>query len=68
MQQDCSHCYINATDQKMDNELTTQESQKPMIKSARSSGRSLFSAVGELFAFDIFELIEYGSAKGLNGA
>ena len=62
----CSHCYINATDKKLDNELTTQEAKKLMDQICQVSKPLLILSGGEpLLRPDIFELIEYGSSKGL---
>lgn len=62
----CSHCYINATEKKLDNELTTQEAKKLMDQICQVSRPLLILSGGEpLLRPDIFELIEYGSAKGL---
>jgi radical SAM protein with 4Fe4S-binding SPASM domain len=62
----CSHCYINATDKKLDNELNTQEG-KLLIDQIYEVSRPLLVLSGgePLLRPDIFELIEYGSAKGL---
>jgi radical SAM protein with 4Fe4S-binding SPASM domain len=62
----CSHCYINATEKKLNNELTTQESKALMDQIYQVSRPLLVLSGGEpLLRPDIFELIEYGSAKGL---
>jgi len=62
----CSHCYINATDKKLDNELTTKEGKALMDQIYQVSRPLLVLSGGEpLLRPDIFELIEYGSAKGL---
>ena len=62
----CSHCYINATDKKLDNELTTKEAKVLMDQIYQVSRPLLILSGGEpLLRPDIFELIEYGSAKGL---
>ncbi len=62
----CSHCYINATEKKLDNELTTQEAKNLMDQICQVSKPLLILSGGEpLLRSDIFELIEYGSSKGL---
>lgn len=62
----CSHCYINATDKKLDNELTTAEAKKLMDQIYEVSAPLLILSGGEpLLRPDIYELIEYGSKKGL---
>ena len=62
----CSHCYINATEKKLDNELTTQEAKNLMDQIYQVSAPLLILSGGEpLLRQDIFELISYGSRKGL---
>ncbi len=62
----CSHCYINATDKKLINELTTQEAKNLMDQIYQVSAPLLILSGGEpLLRPDIFELISYGSKKGL---
>ena len=62
----CSHCYINATDQKLQDELTTQEAKNLIDQIYQVSSPLLILSGGEpLLRPDIFELIEYGSKKGL---
>jgi radical SAM protein with 4Fe4S-binding SPASM domain len=62
----CSHCYINATDKKLDNELTTKEAKVLMDQIYQVSRPLLVLSGGEpLLRSDIFELIKYGSKKGL---
>jgi len=62
----CSHCYINATEKKPVNELTTQEAKKLMDQIYQVSRPLLILSGGEpLLRSDIFELIEYGSKIGL---
>jgi len=62
----CSHCYINATDKKPTDELTTQEGKKLIDQIYQVSRPLLVLSGGEpLLRPDIFELIEYGSNKGL---
>lgn len=62
----CSHCYINATDQKLQDELTTQEAKELIDQIYQVSSPLLILSGGEpLLRPDIFELIEYGSKKGL---
>ncbi len=62
----CSHCYINATDQKLQDELTTQEAKELIDQIYQVSSPLLILSGGEpMLRPDIFELIEYGSKKGL---
>lgn len=62
----CSHCYINATDKKLKDELTTQETKALIDQIHQVSSPLLILSGGEpLLRPDIFELIEYGSKKGL---
>ncbi len=62
----CSHCYINATDKKLDDELTTKEAKNVIDQIHQVSSPLLILSGGEpLLRQDIFELIEYGSKKGL---
>ena len=62
----CSHCYINATEKKLANELTTQEAKKLMDQICQVSKPLLILSGGEpLLRPDIFELIKYGASKGL---
>ena len=62
----CSHCYINATEKKLDNELTTKEAKGLMDQICQVSKPLLILSGGEpLLREDIFELIKYGSSLGL---
>jgi len=62
----CSHCYINAAEGKLQNELTTQEGKNLIDQISEVSHPLLILSGGEpLMRSDIFELIEYGSSKGL---
>ena len=62
----CSHCYINATDKRLNNELTTQEAKNLMHQIYEVSRPLLILSGGEpLLREDIFELIKYGSKIGL---
>ena len=62
----CSHCYINATDTKLNNELTTSEAKNLMDQIYQVSRPLLILSGGEpLLRPDIFELISYGSKIGL---
>lgn len=62
----CSHCYINATDKKLRDELNTQEAKEVIDQIYQVSNPLLILSGGEpLMRSDIFELIEYGSKKGL---
>jgi radical SAM protein with 4Fe4S-binding SPASM domain len=62
----CGHCYINATEKKLGNELSTKEGKVLMDQIYEVSRPLLVLSGGEpLLRPDIFELIEYGSKKGL---
>jgi radical SAM protein with 4Fe4S-binding SPASM domain len=62
----CSHCYINATDEKLEDELTTQEAKALIDQIYQVSSPLLILSGGEpLLRSDVYELIEYGSKKGL---
>ena len=62
----CSHCYINATDTKLDNELNTKEAKNLMDQIYQVSRPLLILSGGEpLLRPDIYELIRYGSEIGL---
>ena len=62
----CSHCYINAADKKLENELTTEEGKRLIDQLCEVSYPLLVLSGGEpLLRQDIYELIEYGSSKGL---
>jgi AdoMet-dependent heme synthase len=62
----CSHCYISATDKKLQNELSTKEAKKLIDQIAEVSHPLLVLSGGEpLLRDDIYELIRYGTSKGL---
>jgi radical SAM protein with 4Fe4S-binding SPASM domain len=62
----CSHCYINATDEKLANELTTMEGKNLIDQISKVSKPLLILSGGEpLLRPDIYELIHYGASKGL---
>jgi radical SAM protein with 4Fe4S-binding SPASM domain len=62
----CSHCYINATEKKLSNELSTQEGKNLMDQICQVSKPLLILSGGEpLLRPDIYELIKYGASKGL---
>jgi radical SAM protein with 4Fe4S-binding SPASM domain len=62
----CSHCYINAADKKLENELTTEEGKQLFDQICQVSHPLLILSGGEpLLRQDIYDLIEYGSSKGL---
>jgi len=62
----CSHCYINATEKKLSNELSTQEGKDLIDQICHVSKPLLILSGGEpLLRPDIYELIRYGSTKGL---
>ncbi|MCL2642125.1 MAG: radical SAM protein [Candidatus Bathyarchaeota archaeon] len=62
----CSHCYINATDRKLENELTAEEGKRLIDQICKVSHPLLVLSGGEpLLRSDVYELIKYGSSKGL---
>jgi radical SAM protein with 4Fe4S-binding SPASM domain len=62
----CSHCYINAVDRKLENELTTEEGKRLIDQICEVSRPLLILSGGEpLLRPDVYELIKYGSSKGL---
>jgi len=62
----CSHCYINASDKKSINELNTEEGKNLIDQICEVSRPLLVLSGGEpLLRPDLFELISYGSSKGL---
>jgi AdoMet-dependent heme synthase len=62
----CSHCYINATDKKHADELSTEEAKNVIDQIHKVSSPLLILSGGEpLLRQDIYELIEYGTKKGL---
>ncbi|MCW4002523.1 MAG: radical SAM protein [Candidatus Bathyarchaeota archaeon] len=62
----CSHCYINATEKKLDDELTTKEAKALMDQIYQVSRPLLVLSGGEpMLRSDVFELIQYGASKGL---
>ena len=62
----CSHCYINATDKKLEDELSTAEAKKVIDQIYQVSSPLLILSGGEpMMRSDIYELIEYGTKKGL---
>ena len=62
----CPHCYINATDKKPINELTTEEAKNLIDQICEVSRPLLILSGGEpLLRSDIYELIRYGASKGL---
>jgi radical SAM protein with 4Fe4S-binding SPASM domain len=62
----CSHCYINATENKLEGELTTAEAKNVIDQIHQVSSPLLILSGGEpLLRKDIYELIEYGTKKGL---
>jgi radical SAM protein with 4Fe4S-binding SPASM domain len=65
----CSHCYINATKNELKNELTTGEGKNLIDQIASVSKPMLILSGGEpLLRGDLFELIRYGTQKGLRMA
>ena len=62
----CSHCYINASEDKLNGELTTKDGKKLMDQISKVSQPLLVLSGGEpLLRPDIYELIKYGSSLGL---
>jgi radical SAM protein with 4Fe4S-binding SPASM domain len=62
----CTHCYINATDEKLANELSTQEGKDLIDQICQVSKPLLILSGGEpLLRPDIYELINYGASRGL---
>ena len=62
----CAHCYINANSKELANELTTEESKKLIDQISVVSRPLLILSGGEpLLRQDVFELIRYGTEKGL---
>ena len=61
----CSHCYINATNKELNNELNTQEA-KGLIDQISAVSRPLLILSGgePLLRPDALELVRYGAAKG----
>ena len=62
----CSHCYINATQNELKGELNTEESKRLIDQIAEVSRPLLVLSGGEpLLRKDVYELIRYGTEKGL---
>jgi radical SAM protein with 4Fe4S-binding SPASM domain len=62
----CGHCYINATTEELKGQLTTEESKQLIDQIAEVSRPLLILSGGEpLLREDIYELIRYGTQKGL---
>jgi radical SAM protein with 4Fe4S-binding SPASM domain len=62
----CSHCYINASPREYTDELTTEEGKRLIDQICEVSHPLLILSGGEpLLRKDIYELIEYGTQKGL---
>jgi radical SAM protein with 4Fe4S-binding SPASM domain len=62
----CSHCYINAAPREYTDELTTEEGKRLIDQICEVSHPLLILSGGEpLLRKDIYELIEYGTGKGL---
>jgi radical SAM protein with 4Fe4S-binding SPASM domain len=62
----CSHCYINATPNELVGELNTEESKQLIDQIAEVSRPLLILSGGEpLLRKDVYELIRYGTEKGL---
>ncbi len=62
----CSHCYINAAQEELNGELSTEEAKRLIDQICEVSRPLLILSGGEpLLRKDIFELIRYGTEKGL---
>jgi len=62
----CSHCYINANTGEYNDELTTAESKKLIDQLSEVSRPLLILSGGEpILRKDLFELVRYGTQKGL---
>ena len=62
----CSHCYINAASGEYNDELNTEESKRLIDQISEVSRPLLILSGGEpLLRKDVFELIQYGTQKGL---
>jgi radical SAM protein with 4Fe4S-binding SPASM domain len=62
----CAHCYINATNQESLNELSTNEAKNLINQICEISKPLLILSGGEpLLRQDIYELVRYGTSKGL---
>jgi radical SAM protein with 4Fe4S-binding SPASM domain len=62
----CGHCYINATPNELKGELNTEESKRLIDQIAEVSRPLLILSGGEpLLRDDIYELVRYGTQKGL---
>ena len=62
----CSHCYINAASTEAMDELTTEEGKRLIDQICEVSHPLLILSGGEpLLRKDIYELIQYGTQKGL---
>jgi radical SAM protein with 4Fe4S-binding SPASM domain len=62
----CPHCYINATNEELKNELSTEEAKMLIDQISEVSRPLLILSGGEpLLRQDVFELIRYGTEKGL---
>jgi radical SAM protein with 4Fe4S-binding SPASM domain len=62
----CSHCYINASPRESNDELNTEEAKRMIDQICEVSRPMLVLSGGEpLLRKDIFEIIRYGTEKGL---
>jgi AdoMet-dependent heme synthase len=62
----CPHCYINAAPNELKGELTTEEGKRLIDQIAQVSHPLLILSGGEpLLRKDVYELIQYGTQKGL---
>jgi radical SAM protein with 4Fe4S-binding SPASM domain len=62
----CPHCYINATKDELTNELSTEEAKTLIDQICEVSRPLLILSGGEpLLRKDVFELVRYGTEKGL---
>jgi radical SAM protein with 4Fe4S-binding SPASM domain len=62
----CPHCYITATKEELSNELSAEEAKRLIDQICEVSRPLLILSGGEpLLRKDVFELIRYGTEKGL---
>jgi len=62
----CAHCYINAAKEELSDELSTEEAKRLIDQICEVSRPLLILSGGEpLLRKDVFELIRYGTEKGL---
>ncbi len=65
----CPHCYVNATSGDLNDELSTKDAHKLIDQISDVSRPMLILSGGEpLLRKDVFDLIQYGTSKGLRMA